>query len=75
MEKVYFTKEIKSDKVVEMFKALNKELRKKTTAQFSTFIPRSDYDEINEFLKKNNITKVELIYQGYEALKEMINKK
>lgn len=35
----------------------NKELRKKTNAQFSTFIPRSDYDEINEFLKKNNITK------------------
>ncbi len=30
----------------------NKELRKKTNAQFSTFIPRSDYDEINEFLKK-----------------------
>lgn len=53
----------------------NKELRKKTNAQFSTFIPRSDYDEINEFLKKNNITKVELIYQGYESLKEMINKK
>ena len=45
------------------------------TIKVDSFRVVDDYDEINEFLKKNNITKVELIYQGYEALKQMINKK
>lgn len=53
----------------------NKEERKEKNAQFSTFIPREIYNEINEFLEKNNITKVALIMAGYEALKEEMNKK
>ena len=32
-------------------------------------IPREMWTEIDEFLKKNNITKVQLIFAGYEALK------
>lgn len=52
----------------------NKEKRKQANAQFSTFIPRTDFEEINSFLKENGITKVELIYAGYTALKEMQNK-
>ena len=31
------------------------------------------YDEINEFLRVNNITKVKLIVEGYEALKQKVN--
>ena len=52
----------------------NKEKRKQANAQFSTFIPRTDFEEINSFLKENGITKVELIYAGYTALKEMQKK-
>ena len=32
-------------------------------------IPRDLFDEINAFLAKYHITKVELIFKGYEALK------
>ena len=32
-------------------------------------IPRDLFDEINAFLAKHHITKVELIFKGYEALK------
>ena len=38
-------------------------------------IPRDLFDEINEFLAKNHITKVQLIYKGYEALKAEYEKK
>lgn len=52
----------------------NKEKRKQTNAQFSTFIPRTDFEEINSFLKENGITKVELIYAGYTSLKKSLGK-
>lgn len=47
----------------------HKEERKERNGQFSTFIPRADFEEINEFLKTNKLTKVQLVYAGYEALK------
>ena len=47
----------------------NKEKRKQASGNFGTMIPRALYDEINEFLRVNNITKVRLIVEGYEALK------
>ena len=34
-------------------------------------IPRTLYEEINAFLEENGITKVRLIKEGYEALKNM----
>ena len=37
-------------------------------------IPRDLYEEINEFLAKNHITKVQLIFAGYEALKAEVEK-
>lgn len=52
----------------------NKEKRKQANAQFSTFIPRTDFEEINSFLKENGMTKVELIYAGYTSLKESLGK-
>ena len=48
----------------------NKEERLKATTQFNTRLPKEKYDEINEFLEKHNIRKIDLIYAGYEALKE-----
>lgn len=51
----------------------HKERRKQTSGNFGTMIPRALYDEINEFLLVNNITKVRLIVEGYEALKRVLN--
>jgi len=53
----------------------NREERKQANAQFSTFIPRKIYDDINAFLESNNITKVALIMAGYEALQQQLQKK
>ena len=50
-----------------------KERRKQTSGNFGTMIPRALYDEINEFLRVNNITKVRLIVEGYEALKRELS--
>ena len=47
----------------------NKEKRKQASGNFGTMIPRTLYDEINAFLEENGITKVRLIKEGYEALK------
>ena len=47
----------------------NKEKRKQASGNFGTMIPRDLYEEINEFLAKNHITKVQLIFRGYESLK------
>lgn len=52
----------------------NKDKRKQASGNFGTMIPRDLYEEINEFLAKNHITKVQLIFAGYEALKEQIRK-
>ena len=51
----------------------HKERRKQTSGNFGTMIPRALYDEINEFLRVNNITTVRLIVEGYEALKRELN--
>ena len=52
----------------------HKEERKAANRIFGTSISRKDYDEIDEFLKRHNKTKVDLIYAGYEALKQNIQK-
>ena len=49
----------------------NKDKRKQASGNFGTMIPRALYDEINAFLEENGITKVRLIKEGYEALKNM----
>ena len=46
----------------------NKEKRREQSGNFQTMIPRELFEEINAFLNENNITKVELIRAGYEAL-------
>lgn len=51
----------------------HKERRKETNGSFGTMMPRALCDEINEFLRVNNITKGRLIVEGYEALKQKVN--
>ena len=50
------------------YEARNKEEREQATKQYNTRLPRWLHDEICAFLKKNRITKVELIVAGYQAL-------
>ena len=52
----------------------NKEKRKQASGNFGTMIPRDLFDEINAFLEKHHITKVQLIFAGYEALKAEVEK-
>ena len=47
-----------------------KEKRKLASGTFGTMIPRTLFNEINAFLKENNITKVQLVKAGYKALLE-----
>lgn len=39
--------------------------RKENRKQFNTTLPKQDYEEINQFLKENHLTKIDLIYKGY----------
>ena len=50
------------------YEARNKEEREQATKQYNTRLPRELHNEICAFLKKNRITKVELIVAGYQAL-------
>ena len=52
----------------------HKEERKAANKVFGTSIPRKVYEEIDEFLRAHNISKVDLIYAGYEALKQSVKK-
>ena len=47
----------------------NKVERQSKNGNFQTMIPRATLEEINGFLKEHNITKVQLIIEGYNALK------
>ena len=50
----------------------NKEEREQATKQFNTRLSRGLHDEICSFLKEHRISKVELIYAGYEALRSQL---
>lgn len=50
----------------------NKDKRKAANGTFSTYLPRGELEEINAFLKEYEITKVELIRQGYLALQKQV---
>lgn len=52
----------------------NKEERKKTSGNFQAMMPREKYEEINVFLQENHITKVQLVIEGYEAMKKKLGK-
>ena len=50
----------------------HKEERKKLNKVWGTSIPRKEADKINAFLEKHHLTKVDLIYTGFEALKQQV---
>ena len=50
----------------------HKEERKKLNKVWGTSIPRKEADKINAFLEKHHLTKVDLIYAGFEALKQQV---
>ena len=51
-----------------------KEERKQTNGNFQAMMAREKYEEINAFLQENNITKVQLVIEGYEAMKAKLGK-
>lgn len=56
------------------YEDMHKEARKAASKVFGTSVPREDCEEIETFLKTYGISKVDLIYAGYEALKESVQK-
>ena len=52
----------------------HKEERKAAHAVWGTSMNREDFEKLNKFLKVNHIKKVQLIYAGWEALKEQYKK-
>ena len=44
--------------------------RKAAHAVWGTSMKREDFEELNKFLKDNHIPKVQLIYVGWQTLKE-----
>lgn len=53
----------------------HKDERKKKSIMFGTSIDREYGEEINAFLNKYGITKVELIFAGYQALQNQYGPK
>ena len=51
-----------------------REERKQTSGNFQAMMPRDKYEEINKFVKENNITKVDLVIEGYKAMKKKLEK-
>lgn len=56
------------------YEDINKEQRKQATEQFNTRLPRKDHEEICAFLEKYGIRKIDLIYAGYESMKELYSR-
>ena len=50
------------------YEQTHKEERKKASEQFNTRLPRESHEKICTFLKEHGISKVELIFAGYETL-------
>lgn len=53
----------------------HKDERKAAHAVWGTSMNKADFEELNKFLKSHRITKVQLIYTGWAALKEQYNHK
>lgn len=52
------------------YEATTRKKNRKEKGNFSTWLDRKDYIEINTFLRENRITKVSLICRGYLALRK-----
>ena len=54
------------------YEETHKEKRQEQNKVWGTSIPRKEADKINAFLEKHHLTKVDLIYAGFEALKQQV---
>lgn len=61
-------------KARQRYEERNKEYRDQATKQFNTRLSSETHKEICDFIKKHHLTKVELIYAGYQALKDQYEK-
>ena len=52
----------------------HREERKAKNATFGTSMSREDLAKLNAFLEANSFTKIQLIYAGWNALEEQLNK-
>lgn len=52
----------------------HREERKAKNATFGTSMPREDLAKLNAFLEANSFTKIQLVYAGWNALEEQLNK-
>lgn len=66
-------KTLKSE-IDKRYETKHKDERKAVHAVWGTSMNREDFEELNKFLKDNRITKVQLIYTGWETLKEQYKK-
>ena len=57
------------------YEEMHKEERKAKNATFGTSMPRKDLERLNAFLEENHISKVRLVYAGWEALQDELKKK
>lgn len=57
------------------YEVRNKDVREQATKQFNTRLPREECEEICAFLKRHGISKVELIREGFEAMKRYFSPK
>lgn len=53
----------------------HRDARKAMNKVWGTSVPRQFADELDEFLAKHGITKVQLISAGYMALRDQLEKK
>ena len=54
------------------YEETHREKRQEQNKVWGTSIPRKEADKINAFLEKHHLTKVDLIYAGFEALKQQV---
>ena len=54
------------------YEEVHREKRHQQNKVWGTSIPRKEADKINAFLEKHHLTKVDLIYAGFEALKQQV---
>lgn len=52
----------------------NKEVRKAQNKVWGTSIPRKDAEDIDDFLVQHGLTKVDLIYAGFQAIQDRYKK-
>lgn len=54
------------------YEQTHKEERKKASEQFNTRLPRKTFEEIEAFLEKYKLRKIDLVYAGYTYYRQKL---